>query len=127
MWLQVGWNYCIGTSSVLKGQCTAVFSTYICLFPQNYYYSAECKAVHPADQTVECVSDDGIRFYCEYDALAIATGSQVRCVLHSFCLVMQTSHQSAAEQPTHLATSTAGEHFRDPWCGEVHTLPAPGF
>lgn len=44
--------------------------------PQNHYYTAECTAVNPVDKTVECVSNDGIHFFCEYDALAIATGSQ---------------------------------------------------
>eukprot|EP00887_Chlorella_sp_A99_P002787 scaffold6.g2787.t1 len=46
------------------------------LRPQNFFFGAECRAVHPADRTVECASDDGMRFFCEYDALAIATGSQ---------------------------------------------------
>lgn len=44
---------------------------------QNNYYAAETTAVHPEDKMVECRSADGIRFFVEYDVLAIATGSQV--------------------------------------------------
>jgi NADH dehydrogenase FAD-containing subunit len=45
--------------------------------PTNYYYVAQCTAVHPDDRLVECLSEDGIRFYIEYDKLAVCTGSQV--------------------------------------------------
>ncbi|KAL4857936.1 Internal alternative NAD(P)H-ubiquinone oxidoreductase A2 [Chlorella vulgaris] len=38
--------------------------------PQNFYYAAECKAVHQEDRL------DGLRFFVEYDHLAISTGSQ---------------------------------------------------
>ncbi|KAI3436606.1 hypothetical protein D9Q98_006023 [Chlorella vulgaris] len=44
--------------------------------PQNFYYAAECKAVHQEDRLVECCSEDGLRFFVEYDHLAISTGSQ---------------------------------------------------
>ncbi|KAL4421702.1 hypothetical protein ABPG77_010646 [Micractinium sp. CCAP 211/92] len=44
--------------------------------PQNFYYAATCSAIHPDDKLVECVSEDGLRFFVEYDHLAIATGSQ---------------------------------------------------
>ncbi|KAL4457622.1 hypothetical protein ABPG75_012487 [Micractinium tetrahymenae] len=44
--------------------------------PQNFYYAAQCSAIHPDDKLVECVSEDGLRFFVEYDQLAIATGSQ---------------------------------------------------
>lgn len=38
---------------------------------------AECDAVHPKDRLVECRSKtDGLKFFVEYDILAIATGSQ---------------------------------------------------
>lgn len=44
--------------------------------PQNFFYSASATAVHPADRVVEAQSEDGVRFFLDYDALAIATGSQ---------------------------------------------------
>lgn len=44
--------------------------------PQNYYFAATAVAVHPQDRLVEACSEDGIRFFAEYDVLVIATGSQ---------------------------------------------------
>lgn len=44
--------------------------------PQNFYYAAQAVAVHPTDKLVEAVSEDGLRFFVGYDALAISTGSQ---------------------------------------------------
>ncbi|EFN58862.1 hypothetical protein CHLNCDRAFT_140737 [Chlorella variabilis] len=76
--------------------------------PQNFYYAASCKGIHPEDRLVECCSgklpaaqalplagtlapnqtrghtrqahawmnEDGLRFFVEYDKLAISTGSQ---------------------------------------------------
>ncbi|GAB4820804.1 hypothetical protein N2152v2_007850 [Parachlorella kessleri] len=45
-------------------------------YPQNSFYAAEVTSVHPEDRMVECVSADKIRFFVEYDVLAISTGSQ---------------------------------------------------
>ncbi|KAI7835537.1 hypothetical protein COHA_010565 [Chlorella ohadii] len=44
--------------------------------PQNFYYAAACKAIHPEDKLVECCSEDGLRFFVQYDQLCISTGSQ---------------------------------------------------
>lgn len=44
--------------------------------PQNFYYAANCTTIHPDDRLVECASEDGLRFFVEYDQLAISTGSQ---------------------------------------------------
>jgi len=44
--------------------------------PQNYYFAANAVAVHPEQKLVEACSEDGVKFYVEYDVLAIATGSQ---------------------------------------------------
>ena len=38
-------------------------------------------------QVVECVSDDGLRFFANYDKLAICTGSQVRPGLTSWVVI----------------------------------------
>lgn len=45
-------------------------------WPQNNLFIARCKAVFPERKVVECISQDGVRFYLQYDFLAIATGSQ---------------------------------------------------
>ncbi|KAL6769474.1 NDA1 [Auxenochlorella protothecoides x Auxenochlorella symbiontica] len=45
--------------------------------PQNNFLLAECDAVHTQDRLVECSSThDGLKFFVQYDVLAIATGSQ---------------------------------------------------
>ena len=44
--------------------------------PQNYYYSASAVAVHPEEKMVEACSEDGVRFFVDYDVLCISTGSQ---------------------------------------------------
>lgn len=38
---------------------------------------AECKAIFPDRKLVEAQSEDGVKFYVNYDKLAICTGSQV--------------------------------------------------
>ena len=45
--------------------------------PQNYYFSAKATAIDSDSRTVQCIDELGIKFSCSYDALAIATGSQV--------------------------------------------------
>ncbi|KAF6256151.1 pyridine nucleotide-disulfide oxidoreductase-domain-containing protein, partial [Scenedesmus sp. NREL 46B-D3] len=44
--------------------------------PQNQYVQAEATAVFPDRQLIEACSVDGLRFYINYDKLAICTGSQ---------------------------------------------------
>lgn len=44
--------------------------------PTNFYYAATCKAIHHEDKLVECCSEDGLRFFVQYDQLCISTGSQ---------------------------------------------------
>lgn len=44
--------------------------------PQNSFYNAEAVAVLPDRKLIECKSEDGIKFFVNYDKLAIATGSQ---------------------------------------------------
>lgn len=39
---------------------------------------AEASAIFPDRQLVEARSTDGVKFYVNYDKLAICTGSQVR-------------------------------------------------
>ncbi len=43
--------------------------------PYNYYYSADCISVDPHNKLVEAQSADGLKFFVDYDVLAIATGS----------------------------------------------------
>jgi NADPH-dependent 2,4-dienoyl-CoA reductase/sulfur reductase-like enzyme len=40
-------------------------------------HQAEAKAIFPDRRLVEAVSVDGVKFYINYDKLAICTGSQV--------------------------------------------------
>eukprot|EP00887_Chlorella_sp_A99_P006679 scaffold3.g6679.t1 len=63
---------------LLASTCVGTVETRSVTLPivDNYFYASECSAVHHEDRTVECVSEDGVRFFVEYDALAIATGSQ---------------------------------------------------
>lgn len=57
--------------------------------PQNQYVQAEATAILPERRLVEAQSADGVKFYVNYDKLAICTGSQVRVwmsnarILHS--------------------------------------------
>jgi NADH dehydrogenase FAD-containing subunit len=44
--------------------------------PYNYYYAADCISVDPHKKVIEACSADGLKFFVDYDALAIATGSQ---------------------------------------------------
>jgi NADH:ubiquinone reductase (non-electrogenic) len=44
--------------------------------PYNYYYTADCISVDPHKKVVEALSADGLKFFVDYDVLAIATGSQ---------------------------------------------------
>lgn len=44
--------------------------------PQNQYVQAEAKAVFPDRKLVEASSVDGVKFYVNYDKLAVCTGSQ---------------------------------------------------
>lgn len=45
--------------------------------PQNYYFNAKATSIDVEERAVECCDLTGINFTCRYDALAIATGSQV--------------------------------------------------
>jgi len=67
------------TVGTLDARSVAVHITDIqkALFmPQNQLFIAEAKAVFPERKVVECLSNDGLRFYVSYDKLAICTGSQ---------------------------------------------------
>lgn len=67
---------CIGTLEP-RGVCQSVADLQPALKqPQNFYYSASAVAVYPQDRAVQAQSEDGLRFFVEYDILAIATGSQ---------------------------------------------------
>eukprot|EP00877_Chromochloris_zofingiensis_P007537 jgi/Chrzof1/3036/Cz12g09060.t1 len=44
--------------------------------PQNQYLAGTATGVFPDRKVVEAFSDDGLRFFVNYDKLAIATGSQ---------------------------------------------------
>lgn len=44
--------------------------------PQNQYVQAEANAIFPDRKLVEATSVDGVKFYVNYDKLAICTGSQ---------------------------------------------------
>ena len=43
--------------------------------PQNFFYAASAVSIHPEDRIVEADAD-GLRFFVDYDVLAISTGSQ---------------------------------------------------
>jgi hypothetical protein len=45
--------------------------------PQNQYVQAEATAIFPDRKLVEARSADGLKFYVNFDKLAICTGSQV--------------------------------------------------
>jgi len=47
--------------------------------PQNQYVQAEATAIFPDRKLVEARSADGLKFYVNFDKLAICTGSQVMC------------------------------------------------
>jgi NADH:ubiquinone reductase (non-electrogenic) len=67
---------CVGTLEA-RAVCVPVIDIQPALRqPQNFYYAAEALAVHPEDRLVEARSDDGVRFFLDYDALAVSTGSQ---------------------------------------------------
>lgn len=67
---------CIGTLEP-RGVCQAIADLQPALKqPQNFYYAASAMAVHPNERIIEARSEDGLRFFVEYDILAISTGSQ---------------------------------------------------
>ena len=45
--------------------------------PQNYYFNAKATSIDTSARVVRCVDETGLEFTCNYDSLAIATGSQV--------------------------------------------------
>ncbi|PSC72864.1 internal alternative NAD(P)H-ubiquinone oxidoreductase mitochondrial-like [Micractinium conductrix] len=67
---------CVGTIESRSVTVPIVDIQHALQQPQNFYYAATCKAVHWEDRLVECSSEDGLRFFVEYDQLAISTGSQ---------------------------------------------------
>lgn len=67
---------CVGTLEARAVTLSVVDLQKAIKAPQNFYYAAEAVAVHPEDKIVEACSRDGIKFFVDYDVLAISTGSQ---------------------------------------------------
>jgi NADH:ubiquinone reductase (non-electrogenic) len=67
---------CVGTLET-RAVCQAIADLQPALRqPQNFYYAGSAVAVNPNKRVVEALSEDGLKFFVEYDLLAIATGSQ---------------------------------------------------
>ena len=67
---------CVGTLEARAVTLSVVDLQKALKSPQNFYFSAEAVSVLPEERVVEARSSDGVRFFVDYDVLAISTGSQ---------------------------------------------------